>query len=479
MGSSVDKISLDEKYSFTAKAKRNIIILISVGLILSVIGALMVKSGIGVEHHGHATEAKSEKNNSAEGNVEQKVAESEESQKQSEEKIEMANASKAEGKEQHADHGHGHGPAVWVKRIIKNLWHNNVFFLGIAIIGVFFVAFNYVAQAGWGTLIKRIPEAFGYYLPVGAILTIILILIGGHTLFHWMDSSLYDKTSPHYDEILDSKTWWLNIPFFWARTIVFLAAWIGLWALLRKFSVQEDIEGGDKFFHKSNYWSATFLVVFGLSSSMLAWDWVMSMDPHFFSTMFGWYVFASWFVSGLATITLVIILLKEAGYLKMVNENHLHDMGKFMFAFSIFWTYIWFEQFLLIYYSNIPEEAFWFIERMRNWTYKPLWFTTFWLNFFFPFLALMTRESKRQSMILKIVACVIIFGHWLDFYVMITPPVLHNDGGLDFNWFFLELGIVMIFIGIFAYAILTGLSKAGLIPKKHPMIEESIYHHVY
>jgi len=195
--------------------------------------------------------------------------------------------------------------------------------------------------------------------------------------------------------------------------------------------------------------------------------------------MFGWYVFASWLVSAVSMITLIVIILKENGYLKMVNENHLHDLGKFMFAFSIFWTYVWFEQFLLIYYANIPEESYYFVERLLNGTYRPFFFLTFLLNFPLPFIILMTRNAKRQTIILKIVAIVILIGHWFDFYMMLTPPMLHNDGAFDYKFFFLELGITMVFLGMFLYAVLYGLSRAGLIAKNHPMIQESIHHHVY
>jgi hypothetical protein len=485
----VKNISLDEKFSFTGKAKSKIITLIIAGAVLAVIGfvLLQIDSGHGHGHEAHAggdhktaakealvevtDEVTAVEQKDSHGHVEEVIV--------AKETITAVEPIKAE------EHAH-HGKPVWAKRIIKDIWQNNVFFGGIALIGVFFLAFNYVAYAGWSALIKRVPEAFGYYLPVFAVLTFILIGLFGHDIFHWMDSSLYKEfledgktLNPHYDEIISSKTWWLSTFSFWVRIIIYFVLWIFFWYTLRKKSMQEDISGGISFYDRSIVWSAGFLVIFGVTSSTSAWDLVMSMDPHFFSTMFGWYVFASWLVSGFSMITIIVITLKENGYLKMVNENHLHDLGKFMFAFSIFWTYIWFEQFLLIYYSNIPEESYYFIERLLNGTYKPLFFLTFFINFIFPFIVLMTRNAKRQMIILKIVAIFILVGHWLDFFMMMTPPMLHNDGGFDYKFFFLELGITMVFLGFFLYAVLTGLSKAGLIAKNHPMIEESIHHHVY
>lgn len=464
----VENISLDEKFSFTGKAKSKIIILIVAGLVLAVIGYVMLQLDPTGAAHGHGSEVVVTEG-AKEAIVHGETA--------------VAETHTVVAEQGAAEH---HGKPSWAKRIIKDVWQNNVFFGGIALIGIFFLAYNYVAYAGWSALIKRVPEAMGYYLPVFAIISIFMVAVFGHDIFHWMDESLYIKflpdgktPNPHYDEILASKTWWLGTVSFWVRMIIYFTLWILFWYILRKKSVQEDLQGGVTHYDRSIVWSAGFLVVFGVTSSTSAWDLVMSMDPHFFSTMFGWYVFASWLVSGIAMIIIIVVTLKENGYLKMVNENHLHDLGKFMFAFSIFWTYVWFEQFLLIYYANIPEESYYFIERMLNGTYKPLFYLTFFINFVFPFVVLMTRESKRQFIILKIVAIIVLLGHWLDFFMMMTPPMLHNDGGFDYKFFFLELGITMVFLGIFLYAVMFGLSKAGLIAKNHPMIEESVHHHVY
>jgi hypothetical protein len=435
----VQNLVLDEKYTFKSKTKTLLISVIIIGVVLTVLGVILATYF--PSHGGHDTHAE-------------------------------------HGAQVHAAAEH-HGSPVIVKRILKDLWQNNIFFGGIALIGVFFLAFNYVAHAGWGSAIKRVPEAFGYYLIPFAVLTITLLLVGGHDLFHWMDHDLFDPKSPKYDEIIDSKSWYLNLGFFWGRTIMYFVLWILFWWILRQKSIKEDSLGGVSNYDSSIVVSAGFLIIFGVTSSTYAWDWVMSMDPHFFSTMFGWYVFASTFVSGLSMITLVVIQLKKAGYLSIVNENHLHDLGKFMFAFSIFWTYIWFEQFLLIYYANIPEESYYFVERLLNSTYAPFFFAAFFINFIFPFLALMARDAKRQTSFLQVVAVGILIGHWLDFYNMMTPPVLHNDGALDYTFFFIEIGITMVFLGFFLFAVNIGLTKANLIAKNHPMLEESIHHHVY
>lgn len=428
-------MNLEEKFVFSSSAKKTIFMTLGAGALLLAIGIFMLMNGGG---HGH----------------------------------EAAHGAAAE-------HGGGHEAASWTLRIIKDLWLNNVFFAGISLIGVFFIAFNYVAWAGWSAGIKRIPEAFGSYLPIAGVLTVVLLVFFNHDLFHWTHHDLYDKGSEHYDALLDGKKGYLNFPFFIIRTVVYFVGWFIFWKLLRKYSIQEDLTGDLKFHNKSIYLSAGFLVFFGVSESMAAWDWLMSTDPHFFSTMYGWYVFASWFVSGLSLITLIVVILKDNGYLSFINENHLHDLGKFVFAFSVFWTYVWFEQFLLIYYANIPEEVGYFVQRLKTDAYTPIFFITLIINFFFPFLALMTRNAKRQGIILKIVCIGIICGHWLDFYMMVTPPILGQAGGLDVKFLFVEVGMTMMFASVFLYTILNALSKVGLVAKNHPMLGESEHHSVF
>jgi hypothetical protein len=256
----------------------------------------------------------------------------------------------------------------------------------------------------------------------------------------------------------------------------YFALWIIFFLWMRKQSVAEDLEGGLTYYNKSIRIGAMFLVVFGVTSSLSAWDWVLSIDTHWFSTMFGWYVFASWFISGLAATTLTVIILKQNGYLKMVNANHLHDLGKFTFAFSIFWTYIWFSQFMLIWYANIPEESVYYQERLSGYQnhYTWIFFVNLFVNFVFPFLVLMTRDAKRQMIMLKIVCIAILCGHWLDFYLMIMPGTMRGESGFGF----MELGAALTFLGIFLVTFTRGLTKASLVPVNHPFLEESIHHSV-
>jgi hypothetical protein len=218
-----------------------------------------------------------------------------------------------------------------------------------------------------------------------------------------------------------------------------------------------------------------FLLVFGLSDPIYGFDTIMSLEARWYSTMFGWYNFAALWVSGLSVITLTIILLREKGYFSWLNENHLHNMGLFMFAFSVFWTYVWFAQFLLTYYANLPEEAIYFYRRWEP-EFKPWFWLNIVINFAAPFLALMSRDAKRKTQVLKWVCVILILGHWLDYYMMIMPDTVGTTGrGFSYE----EIGTFVGFAGLFTFLMLTALSKVkSLVPKNHPFLEESLHHHV-
>lgn len=374
----------------------------------------------------------------------------------------------------------------WTHRLFVDLWINNVYFIGLALIGVFFFAIQYAAQAGWSASIIRIPLSLGNWLPFAFVLLIAVFFIANFTghwhMFHWLDHSLYNpimedgSPNPNYDSLIAGKEPYLKLPFYLARTVIFFVVWIGMFMAMKRINFSEDQEmnvGAGKW-KKLVTLSAIFIIFFALSSSVASWDWIMSVDTHWFSTMFGWYVFASWFAAGISLITLMVLVLKENGYLPMITADHIHDLGKFIFAFSIFWTYIWFSQFLLIYYANIPEESIYFVERLQSDHYAPVFFLNLILNFFFPFLVLMTRDSKRHGVFLKIVCGVVLFGHWLDFYLMVTPGTLQHHGGFGL----LEIGTILVYAAAFLFVVLNGLTKSALVPKNHPMLQESLHHHV-
>lgn len=363
-----------------------------------------------------------------------------------------------------------HGHRMW-----PNLLLSNFFFLAVALGATFFLAVQYVAEAGWATGLKRVMMGMGQHLVVGGGIMILILLVSvmhGNHLYHWMADGIMDPNSEHYDSIIAGKKAFLNPAFFVIRGILYLAGWIWATWMLRKLSLQEDQVGGTENYFKSRKVSAIFLVFFAVTSSMAAWDWIMSIDTHWFSTLFGWYVFASMFVSSLSMLALITVHLKKQGYLPNVNVNHLHDVGKFMFAFSIFWTYLFFSQFMLYWYSNIPEEVVYFQERIQH--YKVPFFTMLAINFVLPVFIMMTRDSKRAWNTVAVMAIVIMFGHWMDFYMLIMPGTVHDH----WHFGFVEIGTFLGFAGLYLFNTLRALSKAPLTPKNHPMLKESELHHI-
>jgi Ni/Fe-hydrogenase subunit HybB-like protein len=310
-------------------------------------------------------------------------------------------------------------------RFWTNLLHNSVFFTGISFMSLFVWSAKSLAYAGWHTVFKRIWEANAQFLVVGlGLMTVIALgmFFKVHHLYHWADDTLRST-----DVILKGKSGFLNPYTYLFATIGCLSLFYFVFARgLRKISIEQDEAQVNDFSHyaKTKRLAGIFLPIAGFSSAALIWYWIMSIDPHWYSTMFAWYTTASWFVSAIAFTILILIYLKSRGYYQEVTTEHFHDLGKLMFGFSIFWTYLWFSQFMLIWYANIGEETIYFDERMRN--YPILFWANLIMNFLFPLIILMRNDTKRKYGTLIFIALVVIFGHWLDFFQMIKPGALHT-----------------------------------------------------
>ena len=360
-------------------------------------------------------------------------------------------------------------------RAWATLLHSSFFFMAISLGSLFFLAVQYAAEAGWSVAVKRPMEAIAGFLPYGAaIFGVVVILSALHLnhVYHWADHNLVEKGNPEFDKIIFGKSGYLNAPFFIIRTIVYIGGWL---LFLRAFMKRSEIEkrGFDvKNYKKSQSLAAWFLVFFAVTSSTSAWDWIMSIDPHWFSTLFGWYTFSGYFVSALTMICLITLFLKSKGLLPEVNDNHIHDLGKFMFAFSIFWMYLWTSQFLLIWYANIPEEVTYFQDRFTN--YKFLFMFNLFLNFFFPFLVLMKRGSKRNYNRLFVIGVIMLIGHWSDNFIMNTPGIMKDHWHL--GW--VEIGTMLGFLGFFLYIVLNKLAGKPVDTPTHVFYEESVHHHI-
>lgn len=364
--------------------------------------------------------------------------------------------------------------ATGYEQVWGNLLQANFFFMGMGLCAAFFVAVQYVARAGWSVNILRVPEAMMTWLWVAMPIMLVILVAGGNHLYHWMDPSLTDKASPNYDAVMDGKSAFLNKPFFYIRIVAYVVIWCGGAYYLRKYSLAEDTEGGSSNYFKATKVAIGFIILFAGTSSTAAWDIMMSIDAHWFSTMYGWYTFAGMFISALTAMAMWIVFLKSKGLLDEVSEHHLHDVGKFMFAFSIFWTYLWFAQYMLQWYANLPEEIVYFRTRLDyyRWT---LWAALF-MNFVFPFLILMTRDAKRKFFVIIFAGTIILMGHWLDYFNMVIPGVLINHGSHNWHIGFYEIGTTLGFLGGFLYMVHTKLASAPLLRKNHPMLVESMHH---
>ncbi|MFD2285738.1 quinol:cytochrome C oxidoreductase [Pedobacter petrophilus] len=366
------------------------------------------------------------------------------------------------------------GDKVMHERTFANLLLMGYYFACVCMSGMFFLAVQYVAQAGWSASILRVPQAMAKTLPIAAVILIVIITAGlfTHNLYHhWNADGITDPNSPNYDSLIAGKAVFLNVPFFLGRQVVFLGVYSIFAMLFVKLSYNEDLAGGLASYRKGFKNACIFLVIYGFTTPIFAFDTIMSLEAHWFSTMFGWYNFAAMWVSSLATIAIILILLRRAGYMQWVNNSHLHNLGQFIFGFSIFWTYVWFAQFLLIYYANMPEETVYFYKRFEY--YKFWFFLNLAMNFLAPVLLLMDRDNKRTDVKLLFVSIVVLLGHWVDYYQMIMPGAVeegHNGFGV------IEIGTAIGFVGLFTFTVLTSLSKKPLIAKNHPLLQESLHH---
>ena len=372
----------------------------------------------------------------------------------------------------------GHGENINSTRFWAVLLQNSVFWLLLVNTSMFFIGFTTLAMGGWQVALRRVPEAISSVVPILGVITFVILMAivwGDRTdIFHWLDEEAVAN-----DKLLFGKKGFLNPVFFtvWSTITIFL--WWFLGKKMRSFSIESDTTGpmdyetGKKWINKNILWASLFVVFFGLTvGSTIPWLWIMSIDAHWYSTMFSWYTFASSFVAGLSLIALFVIFLKNRGQLEYVTDEHLHDVAKFMFAFSIFWTYLWFSQYMLIWYANIPEETGYFKIRVQG-VYRGIFFLNLVLNFVCPLLIFMKKSTKRNWTLVTFMAVLIIFGHWIDFWQMVMPGTLKEHAEL----MPFEFGIAALFIGIIMWRVGVYFSTYPLTAKNHPFLKESMIHH--
>lgn len=431
---------LNERFSFTGKFKTTVFSLLGIGIVCLILGIFMTK---GADAAGHGHEAAAE---------------------------------------------HGEHAVTWVNRLVADFLLANMFYFRIAIGAFVFLMFTWLGGGGWNTSFRRISEAISQYIYVAIIGFIILFGLMGY-IYEWI------KIPEGVDELIDAKRAYLNEGFFIGRNLFFFAVWGGIIWWVRKASLNEDKVGGLSAYNTTSKAAAIFMVFFALSFTFFSVDWLKSLEPHWFSTIYAVYVFAGTMVTSFSMTYFLVVILKRNGYLSFVNDSHLHDIGKFMFGFSVFWAYIWVSQFLLIWYANVPEETIYYIRRMGgnaitlggdSWFemygdakeylgYKFFFFFSLIVNFITPFLVLMTRDAKRSPVIVYPLIFLLFVGHWNDLYTLIMPGAVGQHSA-SFGSILMQLGMALTFGGIFLFTVFRSLAMADMVPKNNVYLEESLHH---
>jgi hypothetical protein len=347
---------------------------------------------------------------------------------------------------------------TWASLLLVSFW-----MVCMGLTGSFFVALGYACGAGWAVAFRRVPEAMMAALPVGAA-GLLAVLLLYPDLYPWV---------AHHGEHGGFRSWWLSRPFFLGRTAVYLLLWFVFAAVLLRNSRKQDEDGSYTHTRRNTRVSIAYLGVFSLTFWLASFDWIMSLEPEWYSTIFGVYNFAGMFVSGLAAMILLLLWLRRSAPLRdFVTAEHLHDSGKLLFAFSTFWMYIFFSQYMLIWYADITEESVYYILRQKG-VLAILFIANVVLNWGVPFLILLGSAAKRHPAVLGSMAALILLGRWLDLYLMIMPPV--TNGAVPLPW--IELSMMAGAMGAFGLAFLAWFRRAPQVPVHDPRLQQSLSYH--
>ena len=349
-----------------------------------------------------------------------------------------------------------------------NLLLNNFYFLSLAIGASFFLALQYITQSGWSAVFKRISESMSLFIPVAAIIMVILIF-GMDSLYAWInpEEHAFDE---HEEHLIHHKSPYLNVPFFIVRLVLYFAVWIFMTQMLRRFSLREDREGGLVYFEKSEFYSKVYIFTLALTFSLASFDWLMSLEPTWFSTIYSLKNFVAAFYHGSSIIVLIVLIMHSKGYFRFITDFHWQDFSKYVFILSIIWAYFWFSQYLLIWYANIPEETLYYVKRQEG-PWEVIFYLNLVLNWIIPFIVLLPNYFARKKFILAAVIVALIIGQYVDLFEQIMPGTVN-----EFRIGFIEVGIFIGFAGLFMYMFMRSLSRAELIPENHPLLEESLHH---
>lgn len=339
-----------------------------------------------------------------------------------------------------------------------------IFWFSVAMGSLFFVMLHHLVAARWSVTLRRVAENIMMQLPL-LLLFFLPVLLGMHELFHWTHHDAVEA-----DLILQKKAPYLNVTFFVIRAAIFFAVWIALSILLSRASLKQDLNPEEAITKRMRAISAIGIIAYAFTFSFASFDWLMSLDAHWYSTIFGVYIFSGSLVAIISFLVILVFFMRRQGLLhNMTTAEHFHDLGKLLFAFTVFWAYIAFSQYFLIWYANIPEETIWFRNRWVG-SWKGVSLLLVLGHFVIPFFILITRSAKRNPAFLAIMASWMLFMHWVDLYWVIMPGL--QKQGFDLSWFdltaFLGIG------GIFVWLLLKRIAAHPLIPVKDPQLKASM-----
>jgi hypothetical protein len=382
-------------------------------------------------------------------------------------------------------------PELWDAKKWTAYLNGFMFAMALAFGGLIFTIIQHLVRANWSIVVRRLAEHAMFALPFVALAGLpLLIGHGGHSVFEWMHVEAVLE-----DPMLKAKVAYLNTSSFGARFALYMVIWsvvsLLFWSWSRKQDAAKTDEEAAEYSYKQRFLAPIGLILFALSMTFGAFDFMMSLDPHWFSTIFGVYYFAGIALTFHAFLVIVCFLLQRSGMLKgVVTPEHYHDLGKFMFGFTVFWTYIGFSQYFLIWYANIPEETNWFMYRAHG-QWLSLSILIIFGRFVIPFFLLLRRGWKRNPNYLVVMSVFVVFMQFVDMFWLIQPPFAHHaahrfehEGAHDVAQFFethisitgADIGFLIGFTGLFLALFGWSLATSKLVPIKDPRLEESLNH---
>jgi hypothetical protein len=351
-------------------------------------------------------------------------------------------------------------------RTWSNVLLNNMYFLTISIGAMLFYSIQFITGSAWSAMIQRIPLSMGAFIPPAMIL-MLLLYFGLSQVYEWAIPGITET-----DKLIAHKAPFLNVTFYMVRIVIYFALWIPLVLMLRQYALQEDVEGGETPYAKSKYYAKVFIFVAALFFSMAAIDWIMTLDAHWYSTLFGFRAMVTSMYFAVAVIVLVLFFLKKQGYFPGLGMAHRNDLARYLFRFSIVFGYLWFMQFLIIWYANIPELTVYYAPRFLG-PYKFLFYAEILMNFAIPFVVLLSDDIGRKPVVMIAMSCLLVAGLWVSLYMQIMPANFEQP-----VFGFIEIGMWLGYAGLFLLLAVMALSRTLLIPENHPMIKESMHHHL-